>query len=86
MEKFFIWLEGPNVLSTAKTITYRIISTVTTFTTIFAFTNSIKDSSIMTLIFTLYKPVQFWIHERLWLVWERRRENRRISILLNKTN
>jgi uncharacterized membrane protein len=75
MEKITNWLFRPNVLATAKTITYRIVSSATTFIMMYIFTNgNVKESGQATLIFILYKPVLFWIHDRIWLVWERRRK------------
>jgi uncharacterized membrane protein len=78
MEKFLNWLEKPNVLATAKTVTYRLFSTGTTFATMMFFTGgNVKESGGITLIFGLYKPIQFWIHERVWLIWENKRVNAR---------
>lgn len=74
MERFFKWLENPNILATAKAITYRLFSTVTTFITMMFVTGgNVAESGGVTLLFGLYKPIQFWIHERLWLVWETKR-------------
>jgi len=74
MERFLNWLEKPNVLATAKTVTYRLFSTGTTFVTMMWFTGgNVKESGGITLIFGLYKPIQFWIHERVWLIWENKR-------------
>jgi len=74
MEKILSWLFRPNVLATVKTITYRIASSSTTFIIMYILTDgNVKESGQVTLIFLLYKPLLFWIHERLWLSWERRR-------------
>lgn len=79
MEKFFNWLERPNVLATAKTITYRLFSAATTFITMMFVTNgNVAESGGVTLLFSLYKPLQFWIHERIWLVWETKRKNKSV--------
>jgi uncharacterized membrane protein len=75
MEKILNWIFRPNVLATVKTITYRIVSSITTFIMMYILTDgNVKESGQATLIFILYKPILFWIHERLWLAWERRRE------------
>jgi uncharacterized membrane protein len=74
MEKFFNWLERPNVLATAKTITYRVVSSITTFIMMYLFTGgNLKESGQATLIFMIYKPALFWLHERVWLIWENRK-------------
>lgn len=81
MEKFFMWLETPNVLATAKTITYRISSSITTFITMMVVTGgNVTESGGITLLFGLYKPIQFWIHERIWLIWETRRFKKKLSL------
>ena len=68
------FIESPNFISTAKTITYRIVSSITTFIMMYIFTNgNVKESGQITLIFILYKPLVFWFHERVWLIWEKNR-------------
>ena len=68
------FIKSPSFITTAKTITYRIISSITTFIMMYIFTNgNIKESGQATLIFILYKPLLFWIQERIWLVWEKNR-------------
>ena len=74
-EKFLNWLENPNVLATAKTITYRIFSSATTFIMMYWLTDgNVKESGQATLLFMITKPGLFWIHERVWLIWENRRK------------
>lgn len=53
----------------AKTISYRIISTIIGFAIIWAITGSIKVGSAFSVIELLYKPIQYYIHERIWYKW-----------------
>jgi uncharacterized membrane protein len=53
----------------AKTISYRIISTIVGFAIIWAITGSIKVGSAFSVIELLYKPIQYYIHERIWYKW-----------------
>ena len=73
--KLLTWLEKPNVLATVKTITYKIISGSTTFVIVYLFTGNVKTSGESTLVMMGIHMVQFWIHERLWLIWENNRKN-----------
>jgi uncharacterized membrane protein len=74
-QKFLIWLEKPNVLATVKMVTYKIVSGSTTFAIVYFLTGSAKNSGQATLILAIIHMVQFWIHERIWLIWENRRRN-----------
>ncbi len=49
-----------------KTISYRIISTATGFITMWLITGSIRVSTAFSVIELLWKPIQYYIHERLW--------------------
>jgi uncharacterized membrane protein len=49
-----------------KTISYRIISTVIGFITMWLITGSIKVSTAFSVIELLWKPIQYYVHERLW--------------------
>jgi uncharacterized membrane protein len=53
----------------AKTISYRVISTIVGFGIIWTITGSIKVGSAFSIIELLYKPVQYYIHERIWYKW-----------------
>jgi uncharacterized membrane protein len=53
----------------AKTISYRIISTIVGFAIIWAITGSIKVGSAFSIIELLYKPIQYYVHERIWYKW-----------------
>jgi uncharacterized membrane protein len=71
--KLFSWLERPNVLATVKMITYKIVSGSTTFILVYLWTGSAKSSGQATAVMMIIHMIQFWIHERLWLIWERRK-------------
>jgi uncharacterized membrane protein len=50
----------------AKTISYRIISTLVGFITIWTATGSIKYGAAFGVAELIYKPIQYYIHERIW--------------------
>ena len=50
----------------AKTITYRIISTGIGFLTMWLVTGSIKVGAAFGIIELVWKPIQYFIHERIW--------------------
>ena len=50
----------------AKTVSYRIISTTIGFVTVWVFTGSLEIGSTFTIMELLWKPVQYYIHERVW--------------------
>lgn len=50
----------------AKTITYRIISTLVGFTVMWWVTGSIKIGTAFGVLELVYKPIQYYIHERVW--------------------
>lgn len=50
----------------AKAITYRIVGTLTTFIISYIFTGSISISSAIGVIELVVKPVNYFIHERVW--------------------
>ena len=53
----------------AKSITYRIVSTLTGFLTIWLISGSIKIGAAFGVAELLYKPIQYYIHERVWYKW-----------------
>lgn len=53
----------------AKALSYRIISTTVGFITIWVFTGSLKVGSAFTAMELLWKPFQYYIHERVWYKW-----------------
>jgi len=53
----------------AKTISYRIISTSVGFLAMWWATGSIKIGAAFSVIELIYKPIQYYIHERVWYKW-----------------
>jgi uncharacterized membrane protein len=53
----------------AKSITYRILSTLTGFLTIWWISGSIKIGAAFGVAELIYKPIQYYIHERIWYKW-----------------
>ena len=53
----------------AKTISYRIVSTTIGFATMYAVTGSIKAGTAFGIAELLWKPFQYYIHERVWYKW-----------------
>lgn len=49
-----------------KTITYRILSTGIGFVTMWLVTDSIKIGAAFSIIELVWKPIQYYIHERIW--------------------
>ena len=50
----------------AKTITYRIISTIIGFLVVYFLSGSLKVGLSFSFIEIIYKPLQYYIHERVW--------------------
>lgn len=53
----------------AKTISYRVISTLIGFLIMWIATGSIKYGAAFGLAELVYKPIQYYIHERIWYKW-----------------
>jgi len=53
----------------AKTISYRIVSTLIGFVIISWVSGSIKVGTAFGVVELLYKPIQYYIHERIWYKW-----------------
>jgi uncharacterized membrane protein len=53
----------------AKTISYRIISTTIGFLTLWIVTGSVKWGAAFGIAELVWKPVQYYIHERVWYKW-----------------
>lgn len=49
-----------------KTISYRIISTSIGFIFMYLFTASIELSGAFSVVELLWKPIQYYLHERIW--------------------
>jgi uncharacterized membrane protein len=52
-----------------KTISYRIVSTLIGFLLMWWISGSIKVGTAFGIAELLYKPVQYYIHERIWYKW-----------------
>lgn len=50
----------------AKTVSYRIISTLVGFLIIWWVSGSVKIGTAFGLVELIYKPIQYYIHERIW--------------------
>lgn len=50
----------------AKTISYRILSTLIGFVIMWAISGSIKVGAAFGVAEIIYKPIQYYIHERVW--------------------
>lgn len=55
----------------AKTISYRLISTLIGFAIMVTITGSIKMGSAFSIAELIYKPIQYYLHERIWYKWIR---------------
>lgn len=52
-----------------KTISYRLVSTTIGFVVMWIATGSLKISAAFSVTELLYKPIQYYIHERIWYKW-----------------
>ena len=50
----------------AKTISYRVISTLIGFIIMWVISGSIKVGAAFGVAEIVYKPIQYYIHERIW--------------------
>ncbi len=50
----------------AKTISYRVISTLVGFIIMWAISGSIKVGAAFGVAEIIYKPIQYYLHERVW--------------------
>ena len=53
----------------AKTISYRILSTAVGFLIMWWVSGSIKIGAAFGVAELVYKPIQYYIHERIWYRW-----------------
>lgn len=53
----------------AKTISYRVLSSLIGFAVVSIVTDSITIGTTFSVIELIYKPVQYYIHERIWYKW-----------------
>ncbi len=50
----------------AKTISYRMLSSLLGFVVVLIVTDSITIGTTFSVIELIYKPLQYYIHERVW--------------------
>lgn len=50
----------------AKTISYRIVSTLIGFLIMWLISGSVKVGAAFGVAELVYKPIQYYIHERIW--------------------
>lgn len=50
----------------AKTISYRVISTLVGFLIMWWISGSIEIGAAFGVVELVYKPVQYYLHERMW--------------------
>jgi uncharacterized membrane protein len=53
----------------AKTISYRILSTSIGFLTMWGVTSSVKIGAAFSVVELVWKPIQYYLHERVWYKW-----------------
>ncbi len=53
----------------AKTISYRIISTLIGFSIMWWVSGDIKIGAAFGVAELVYKPIQYYLHERIWYKW-----------------
>jgi uncharacterized membrane protein len=53
----------------AKTISYRIISTTIGIAVVWCVSGSLKVGTAFGVAELVYKPIQYYIHERIWYKW-----------------
>ena len=53
----------------AKTISYRVVSTTIGFLTMWLITGSIKVGAAFGIAELIWKPIQYYFHERIWYRW-----------------
>jgi uncharacterized membrane protein len=50
----------------AKTISYRLVSSGVGFLIVWLSTGSVKVGATLTIAELVYKPIQYYLHERIW--------------------
>jgi uncharacterized membrane protein len=55
----------------AKTISYRVVSTLIGFLIMWLVTGSVKIGAAFGVAELVYKPIQYYLHERVWYKWIR---------------
>jgi uncharacterized membrane protein len=62
-------MEVSNKRHIAKTISYRIISTTIGIIVVWSVSGSLKVGTAFGIAELVYKPIQYYIHERVWYKW-----------------
>jgi uncharacterized membrane protein len=52
-----------------KTISYRVVSTLIGFVIMWWVSGSIKVGAAFGVAELIYKPIQYYLHERIWYKW-----------------
>lgn len=53
----------------AKTASYRVISTAIGFIAMWILTGSVKVGAAFSIMELVWKPIQYYLHERVWYKW-----------------
>jgi len=53
----------------AKTFSYRIVSTLIGFLIMWMVSGSVKIGAAFGVVELIYKPIQYYLHERIWYKW-----------------
>lgn len=53
----------------AKTISYRVLSTLIGFAIMSFVSGSVKVGAAFSVAELIYKPIQYYVHERIWYKW-----------------
>jgi uncharacterized membrane protein len=53
----------------AKTVSYRVVSTLIGFLLMWLISGSVKVGAAFGIAELVYKPIQYYLHERIWYKW-----------------
>ena len=53
----------------AKTVSYRVLSTLVGFAVMSIVSGNVKIGAAYGIAELLYKPIQYYLHERIWYKW-----------------
>ena len=62
-------MRGERKRHIAKTRSYRVVSTVIGFLLMWLISGSVKVGAAFGVAELIYKPIQYYIHERIWYKW-----------------
>ena len=73
--------------SLIKTIVWRVVATLITFVTVYAFTGAINKSTTITLTVAAFLAVGYYLNERIWdkISWGRRIPATELSVIQSET-